>query len=52
VGDLVRMLVPDLKSYLMDRGIIPYYMFHIQKRRIISLGQGAFGQELDVLTTR
>jgi len=25
-----------LKSYLMDRGIIPYYMFHIQKRRIIS----------------
>jgi hypothetical protein len=42
-GYFERMLVPDLKSYLVDRGI--------RKAALVRLCQTAFDLELDVLTT-
>jgi hypothetical protein len=48
VGDFERMLVPELKSYLMDRGITCSIY---RKDALVRLCQTAFDLELDVLTT-
>ena len=49
VGDFERMLVPELKSYLMDRGITCSIY---RKVALVRLCQTAFNLELDVLTTQ